>query len=141
MSRVDARLRRDALAPARARRYAADLCHELPMGSLHEVLLLTTELVNNALWHGRGEAWLDVEVEPGLVRVGVSDRGGGQVERAQQFSWPEAGHGLRIIESMSDEWGVQLLAAGKRVWFELSWRPAVPDSQLGSLPHHDASRH
>jgi hypothetical protein len=111
------------------------------MGSLHEVLLLTTELVNNALWHGRGEAWLDVEVEPGLVRVGVSDGGGGQVKRTQQFSWPEVGHGLRIIEAMSDEWGVQLLPDGKRVWFELSWRPVVPDSQLESLSHHDASRH
>jgi anti-sigma regulatory factor (Ser/Thr protein kinase) len=102
---------------------------------LHEVLLLTTELVNNALWHGRGEAWLDVEVEPGLVNVGVRDSGGGPVERAQEFSWPEAGHGLRIIEAMSDEWGIQPLPDGKRVWFKLSWRPSVLDSQRYEAHH------
>lgn len=125
MSRVGARLAPDALAPARARSYAARQCERFPAEALQDVLLLTTELVNNAIWHGAGDAWLDIEVDTRSVTVGVTDSGGGDVKTLPVFSWPERGHGLRLVEAVSDRWGVEPASdeAGKRVWFELIWNP------------------
>ena len=72
----------------------------------------------------RGDALLDIQVEGAAVTVGVSDRGGGVVRPASRFSWPETGHGLRLVQQMSDHWGVEQVpeTPGKRVWFQLVWR-------------------
>lgn len=123
MGRAGTRVTSDASAPARARHYVASQCVHLPPDRLDVVLLLTTELVNNALWHGRGDPKLDVQVEAGVVAVGVSDEGGGEVRVPTDFRWPETGHGLRLVDALSDRWGVEPLrgARGKRVWFELTW--------------------
>lgn len=110
----------NSLAPARARRYAASCCERLPPDVLSEVLLLITELVTNAVWHGAGDAWLDLQVEDDQVTVGVTDGGGGQVGIAADYRWPESGHGLKLVAALSDRWGVDPMTElpGKRVWFE-----------------------
>lgn len=87
------------------------------------VRLLTSELVSNAMWHGTaGAFWVDVESEPGHVRVGVTDGGSGDVGFASAHRWPESGHGLRLVDALADRWGVEPAAGqpGKRVWFEIS---------------------
>jgi anti-sigma regulatory factor (Ser/Thr protein kinase) len=123
VSRVSLLLPSDALAPWRARRYAAAECQKLPDDAQDVVLLLVSELVTNAVVHGEGEPLLDVAVEEGVVIVGVSDRGGGVVHPASRFSWPETGHGLILVQSLSHRWGVEEVigTGGKRVWFELAW--------------------
>lgn len=123
MSRDSVRLRADASAPSRARRYAASHCGQLPSDALHEVTLLISELVTNAVVHGAGDSLVDIEVEGGVVTVGVSDQGQGSVRLASRFSWPETGHGLTLVQAMSDRWGVEQIggSTGKRVWFELTW--------------------
>ncbi len=115
------------MTPAHARRYVASHCKRVPADALDVVLLLTTELVTNAMWHGAGDAWLDIQVERDLVKVGVTDGGSGEVRIARDFRWPEGGHGLRIVDALSDRWGVEPMTGtlGKRVWFELSW--TAPD--------------
>lgn len=117
------RLEADASAPSRARRYVASYCEELPIEAHDVVLLLTSELVTNAVVHGVGEALLEIEIEEAVVTVGVSDQGEGAVRPASRFSWPETGHGLTLVQELSDRWGVDQAARapGKRVWFELSW--------------------
>lgn len=112
-----------SLAPSRARRYVASRCEQLPADALDVVLLLTTELLSNAMWHGGDDAWVDVRVEADRVTVGVTDTGGGEVRVANDFRWPEGGHGLRMVEALSDGWGVEPMTGtlGKRVWFELTW--------------------
>ena len=84
-------------------------------------MLLTTELVTTLLFHGRGDAWLDVQVESARVTVGVSDSGDGEVKFASRYLWPEHGHGLKLVDALSHRWGVGPMstgAPGKRVWFE-----------------------
>lgn len=101
----------------------ASRCTGLPAGTVDVVRLLTTELVNNAMWHGApGDLWLDVAVAEDLVCVGVTDAGGGEVRFATAYRWPETGHGLRIVDALSHRWGVEPLGkpSGKRVWFEVS---------------------
>jgi anti-sigma regulatory factor (Ser/Thr protein kinase) len=115
------RLTADAWTAGRARRYVTSLCKDLPTDTVEVVRLLTTELVTNALWHTAGEAWLDVKVEEHLVTVGVTDKGGGEVRIANDYRWPESGHGLRLVDGLSDRWGSEPThnPTGKRVWFEL----------------------
>ena len=121
VSRVRSWLAPNPLAPARARRYVASRCEQLPADALDVLLLLTSELVTNAMWHGAGDALMDIQVEGDLVRVGVTDGGGGEVRVAADYRWPETGHGLRLVDALSDRWGVEPMTGtrGKRVWFEL----------------------
>jgi hypothetical protein len=123
MRQDGARLERSALAPAHARTRVENVCARLPAEVLGDVLLLTTELVDNALWHGAGEPVLDIEVGPTYVLIGVTDTGSGTVHVAAPYSWPESGHGLRIVTALAGSWGVEPLTdmSGKRVWFRIEW--------------------
>jgi anti-sigma regulatory factor (Ser/Thr protein kinase) len=118
------RLQADASAPSRARRYVASHCRKLPADTLDVVRLLTSELVTNAIVHGAGDALMDIEINGDVVIVGVRDHGEGTVGPASRFSWPETGHGLTLVEQLSERWGVEPAdeTPGKRVWFQLRWR-------------------
>ena len=134
LSRTTARLPPDALAPARARRQAAVRCDRLPLDTADVVLLLTSELVTNAVLYGAGDALLDIQVEAGLISVGVADEGGGDVRAAESWRWPEGGHGLTLVQALANRWGVEpdSNGAGKRVWFEVVWQMTPPEHRAGS---------
>jgi anti-sigma regulatory factor (Ser/Thr protein kinase) len=90
----------------------------------HDAELLVSELVTNAVLHGRSGVTLTVAVAEGVLEVGVTDRspllpsrqtsGSGRAWRA------EGGRGLRMVDQVADEWGVAALAVGKQIWFRLS---------------------
>jgi len=94
--------------------------------TLHDLHLLTTELVTNAVLHaGAGEddkIELRVATEPALVRVSVTDPGGEDTPAVQELD-PEVpgGMGLFLVEQISARWGVERAPGGRnRVWFELA---------------------
>jgi hypothetical protein len=102
----------DEHAPAAARR--ALRC--LPLGARRDdVLLLTSELVTSAVEGGAAAVGEPIEVaaecDGAGARVEVCNRGPGRTGQP-------AGHGLRILEAMTDHWGVAV--GGRSVWFELS---------------------
>ncbi|MGW4568575.1 ATP-binding protein [Streptomyces sp. NPDC004561] len=74
--------RRPPSRPAEARRtvqrLVAERCREraIPCGAevMEDALLVTSELTTNAILHGGGITGFDVDVDPGGVRVSVSDR-------------------------------------------------------------------
>ena len=123
MSRDSVRLEGDASAPSRARRFVASCSEGLPTEARDVVLLLTSELVTNAVVHGEGEVLLEIRVDSANVSVAAWDQGDGVVRPASRFSWPETGHGLTLVRELSDRWGVEQPSgtSGKRVWFELKW--------------------
>jgi anti-sigma regulatory factor (Ser/Thr protein kinase) len=103
----------DVDAPGAARR----ALRELPLGERAEdILLLTSELVTNAVVHaGLGPDQpieLQVACDDGYARIEVRDSGGGFAPD------PRAGHGLRIVEAATERWGVEHDGA-TRVWFEV----------------------
>lgn len=123
----------DLTAAAQARRFVALPCAHLSPKARNEVLLLTTELVSNAVVHGAGPPRLDVSVDGDHVTVGVTDRGDGVPVPGPRFEWPNGRNGLRVVQSLADGWGVEPTPEqpGKRVWFDLICSDAtLPESVL-----------
>jgi anti-sigma regulatory factor (Ser/Thr protein kinase) len=82
-------------------------------------VLLTSELVTNAIRHAEGDIELRMRCEEHIVRVEVRD---GNPDAPQPRSIPNdatSGRGLTMVEVMAGGWGVQRRSRGKTVWFEL----------------------
>jgi anti-sigma regulatory factor (Ser/Thr protein kinase) len=96
----------------------------LPEQELDIVVLLTSELVTNAVVHDRHDAVLTAALTPASVTVSVSDvNRKAPVAREEQFEG-EAGHGIAVVETLASAWGVHPHAEGGRtVWFRVD-RPA-----------------
>ena len=83
-------------------------------------MLLTSELVANAVRHAPPPLHLSAEITPAVIRVEVHDGGGTAVPapRTAQRS-DRNGRGLAIIEALASRWGTEHTKTGKVVWFEL----------------------
>jgi anti-sigma regulatory factor (Ser/Thr protein kinase) len=97
------------------------------------VLLATSELVTNATIHGADRPTLDVQTSSGTVRVEVYDSGPAPrawLDRIRACGEPVGtrpddelrlgGRGLRIVDTLSERWGVTPQPPGKVVWFEMT---------------------
>jgi len=107
----------EARSIAQARTLVAQRLTDLPDESLEVVLLLTSELVTNAIRHGAGPVGVHLAWGDGGVRVEVED---------QSPEWPVArtmdrdalnGRGLILVDGLSSGWGVLARRTGKAVWF------------------------
>lgn len=88
--------------------------------------LLVSELVTNAVLHARTQALVSVELTAGDVlafMIAVADGSAARVRQRRYGPQESTGRGLRLVESLSAEWGVEpsqaISAAGKSVWFRL----------------------
>ena len=91
----------------------------VPDEVIDDASLLATELLSNAVRHGTGLVTLRVEVEDGVVHVGVHDDSAGVpvVESSDPTSL--GGRGMFIVECVADDWGSDPDDLGKTVWFRL----------------------
>lgn len=82
--------------------------------------LLASEVVTNAVRHGRPVIELAVAVDAASLTVRVSD-GSGRLPAVRASARDEpSGRGLRMVEQVAAEWGVEPAStAGKTVWFRL----------------------
>jgi anti-sigma regulatory factor (Ser/Thr protein kinase) len=96
-------------------RFGADLENH----ALHDAELLTSELVTNAVLHGRGPIELIALLDETHLTVDVTDHGGGFERTAREPRDLDAvgGHGLNIVDAVASRWGIQ--RGRSRVWFEL----------------------
>ena len=81
--------------------------------------LLTSELVTNAVLHGRGEPVLAVDVDAHRVRVAVHDDTSTAPVVRDLGPLAASGRGMQLVETLSARWGVDPGADGKDVWFEI----------------------
>jgi anti-sigma regulatory factor (Ser/Thr protein kinase) len=109
-----------ASAPRAARAIVAEHCASWDTDSVETALLLTSELVTNAVRHGRSDVRLQVAVDGDLLRVDVGDDNSRHPLRKPSDLGALDGRGLQIVELLALRWGVDDEPLGKRVWFELS---------------------
>ena len=93
----------------------------LPHAKLGDAVLLTSELVTNAVRHAQlkeaDEIHLEVTTEPHVVRVTVIDEGPGFDPDGRRPDRETGGWGLKLVDALSDRWGTRV--GPHRVWFEL----------------------
>ena len=104
-------------ARERVRRYASLLGPQ----RTEDAELLVSELVTNAVKYGpeHGEIRLIVDAHDEHVRVTVHDTGAGplpEMRPPDRLPHEGGGHGLRLVDMVSDRWGVE--RGSTRVWFE-----------------------
>jgi anti-sigma regulatory factor (Ser/Thr protein kinase) len=90
---------------SQARRYAIAVASEkLGPPRLRDVALVVSELVSNALEHGRGHADLTVELIDDGVEITVGSPADGELEvpDAPPPTSDHRGRGLRIVNSLTD---------------------------------------
>jgi two-component sensor histidine kinase len=96
-------------------------CPHLPPQMLDVALLLTSELVTNAVRHGAGEIRCSLSTGPTSVRLEVHDENPELPEPAHRGVVADSGRGLHILESLASRWGStpDPTSTGKTVWFEI----------------------
>ena len=107
-------------APAAARAWMSEVLYRWDVPWLAETaMLLTSELVSNAIRHARSRPAVTVAIADGVLEVGVTDRQPDGVPQVLPIHDPMAvgGRGMAIVEAFSDEWGVSILPTGKQIWF------------------------
>ena len=107
-------------APAEARRLLRKAVAPvgLPEDLVETVALLATELVTNAVLHGRSDVGLEVHLN-GAVRVAVSDENSRTPHPVENDPDALDGRGLLLVSGLSSAWGVEERPIGKAVWFEV----------------------
>lgn len=83
------------------------------------VVLLTSELVTNALLHARPVITVSVRRDGAGVRVEVGDGSGVQPVHRRRSDTATTGRGVQLLDSVSDGWGCTALGEGKLVWFRV----------------------
>ena len=107
-----------ASVPEARRLLTATLVH-LPEDAVQVVLLLTSELVTNAVRHGEGQVSLGVGWDASALQVEVGDHSPGLPVMAVLDPEAVSGRGLVLVDSMAHSWGVVPDGDGKKVWFSL----------------------
>jgi PAS domain S-box-containing protein len=80
-------------------------------------VLLTSEVVTNAVMHAGSEFELRVSIRPG-VRIEIRDRSQQLPQRRMRAAESVGGWGLELVESLATDFGVTAIPdRGKSVWF------------------------
>ncbi|MFB6435277.1 SpoIIE family protein phosphatase [Streptomyces sp. NPDC056411] len=100
-------------------------------GVLHNVEVVASELIANALTHTESGALVSVELLPGRprrIRLEVEDRSSRWPRRRSPGETATSGRGLLLVEALADRWGAEPRGAGKALWCEF----VVPDEPGGA---------
>lgn len=89
---------------------------------LDAAVLLTTELVTNAMLHTNSDqVEVRIRLGHGTIRIGVRDDDAASPAPAAPAQEETSGRGLQIVDTLSDTWGVDYTeSGGKCIWFSLS---------------------
>jgi anti-sigma regulatory factor (Ser/Thr protein kinase) len=115
---------------AGARQFVGDLLRDQPCEIVEAAELMTSELATNCLRHARSDFELAIRLSGDTIRVELSDHGEGQPELRSPTPRERSGRGLRIVQELSQDWGITPSPNGKIVWFTLPLR--TPAAQHGS---------
>jgi anti-sigma regulatory factor (Ser/Thr protein kinase) len=120
---VQVNLDPDPRAPTLARAAVDRLEGRVDLTVLHDLRLVVSELVTNAIVHGprREPVRLRLRVlDGGCVAGEVADQGEDGAIEVAESAGDGGGWGLRLVDQLTDRWGVY--EGSTHVWFELSAR-------------------
>lgn len=125
-------------AAAIARRHVRTLLQQWGLDELVDpVLLLTSEVVTNALLHGGTTLTLTVGRAGAGVRVSVEDGSTVPPARRRRSTTASTGRGVQLLGDVADDWGWEHTASGKVVWFTVlsadRWAPAFDLDDLAEV--------
>ncbi len=86
---------------------------------LDGAVLALSEVVTNAFVHAGGRVGVHVHATAEAVRVEVTDGSTRLPARRHYAATAGTGRGLQLVDDLTTRWGVDVLADGKTVWFEL----------------------
>jgi anti-sigma regulatory factor (Ser/Thr protein kinase) len=99
--------------------------------AIDRVLLLTSEVVTNAILHARTPLRLTASVDNGQVQVRVYDSMR-LVPRVRSYRADAGtGRGMHLVSALADQWGVDETSSGKCVWFTVVVAADHKSAQLG----------
>jgi anti-sigma regulatory factor (Ser/Thr protein kinase) len=104
-----------------ARRFVAERCAALGLSGerCDDALLLTSELVTNAVLHGRSGVEVRLSTTARRVRIEVADENSRRPQPVPEDPDALDGRGLALVDAVALRWGVEARPIGKAVWFEL----------------------
>lgn len=88
-------------------------------GACDDAETLVAELATNVVLHARTEFSVDVARNGDAVRVLVRDLSPVLPRKRDYGLDATTGRGMRLVESLSTDWGVERVGGGKAVWFDL----------------------
>lgn len=118
-----------------ARRFTTDTLDRIDPDLRDAVELMVSELATNCVIHARTEFDLTIHDSPEEVRVEVSDSATGRPKMRSPGPEEPSGRGLRIVNMLSEDWGVDTTLPGKTVWFRVSSQ-AAPWTSAAAEPSH-----
>ena len=115
-------LPRHPTAARLARRALSRELVDLPGDCVEVAQVLTSELVTNAVRHGRGAITLRVAQSGRGVIVTVADQGADLPVLRDHDLASKCGRGMQLVDALAAAWGTRPVGAGrpgKEVWFTL----------------------
>lgn len=108
----------DALRAARADARALCRQHHVEVGRGEDFVLVVSELISNAIVHGRPPRAYDVSLDAGDLLVTVDDTSADGPRRpsAPAPGDAEGGRGIVLVQALARLWGWLPAVGGKRVW-------------------------
>ncbi|MBW3668018.1 MAG: ATP-binding protein [Actinobacteria bacterium] len=103
-----------------ARRAVAGLVPDDAPDLADTVRLTVSEVVTNAMVHGRPPVTVRAFVHDRVLRVEVCDASADRGVPQQASAAASGGRGLAIVHAIAHRWGIEARGAGKAVWLEFS---------------------
>jgi len=112
----------DIGSAAEARRFVSDTCEAWQVDGLRDdACLIASELVENAVRHGRSAAELRLDLSRGVLTIAVRDDAPTPPQRRAVGAAPTGGRGVFIVDVIARAWGyAPTWAGGKVVWAVLA---------------------
>jgi two-component sensor histidine kinase len=133
-------------ASAVRRELALDLeFHGIGEEAIDNVTLVASELVGNAIRHSgiASDGELDVGWTVGADDVYLSVEDPSRALPKPRHASPDdaGGRGLRIVDALTRDWGVELTPRGKRVWARIATHRALPTDRAPRDSGRQAAHH
>jgi anti-sigma regulatory factor (Ser/Thr protein kinase) len=116
------RLPHEPAAAEVARELAREIAGPLPSDRAYDFVLMTSEIVANAVRHAPpendGQIALRFELDSDVIRAIVMDGGGDFAFEKATFDASTQRYGLQMVDRLANRWGLSL-DGEKAVWFEV----------------------